>query len=109
MLQANKLTFTIKRDPRSYEEFFMVIYTGTQYTSFYTKHFSNCLSDTVKVELDVAYNFVLRTRMVNENSNYTINVHQDFSSKANDLLVIILVSVGFSISMSCTILCAILV
>ena len=95
MLQANKLTLTIERDPRSYEEFFMVIYTGTEYTSFHTKHFSNCLSDTVKVEFDVVYNFVLRTRMVNENSNYTINVHQDFSSKVNDLLVLILVSVGF--------------
>ena len=77
VLQINKLTLTITRDTRSYEEFFMVISTGSGYESYHTKKFSNCISNTVKVEVEVAYNFLLRSRMVNQLSNYSIKIHQD--------------------------------
>ena len=91
VLRINKLTLTITRDTRSFEEFFMVIYTGSNYRSYNTKDFSNCISTTVKLEVEVAYNFLLRSRMVSQLSNYTINVSQGYSkvNKAKESWLVI--------------------
>ena len=39
--------------------------------------------------------------MVNEDSSYTINVHQDYS-EANDVLILVLICLGFGISITIT-------
>ena len=91
---------TITRDSKSYEEFFMIIYTGAGYESYQPKHFSNCINNTFKVEFEVVYNFLFRSRMVNQLSNFTINVHQDFSKvkqKGEPWYVIVGIIINFTI------------
>ena len=92
MLLTNKLTLTVTRDSRSYEEFLMVMNNGVDSVTFNTKEFTNCGSNTVEIELEEILNFVIRARKVNENSNYTINVYQR-QVKPNVLLLIILFSI----------------
>ena len=92
MLLTNKLTLTVTRDSRSYEEFLMVMNNGVDSVTFNTKEFSNCGSNTVEIELEDVLNFVIRGRKGNENSNYTINVYQR-QVKPNGLLLIILFSI----------------
>ena len=72
----------------------MAINTGSRYESYHTKDLSNCVSDTVKVELEAVHNLYLKARMVNERSNYTINVNQD-NSKVDNPLIFILCCLGF--------------
>ena len=84
---ANKVSLTIKRDPRSYEELYMSVYTRTGFVNYTTKDFSDC-TDMTKLEFS-ALNLRLKVRMVNDNSNYTINVHQE-NSEVDELWIMIL-------------------
>ena len=89
VLVKNKLTVTFTKDSRGYEEFYMAINAGAVFRTYTTKYFSNCESNTKSIEFESASNLLIKARMIHENSNYTINVHQQYT-KSNDLLVVIL-------------------
>ena len=76
-LNQDKVTLTIIRDPKSYEELYMKLYTSTGTIDYYTKDLSNCKSNKVNIELKNAVQFLIKSKMVNENSYYAINIHQN--------------------------------
>ena len=82
---------TVTRNPKSYEEFYMVIYTGAGHAYYNTKDFSNCNSYLKKFEIGSAFNFIIKARSVNEYSNYVLNVHQE-NLKQNDSWIVIVYS-----------------
>ena len=85
----NKLRLTIKRDSKSYEEIFVAIYNDRGLTVFNTKQLSNCNSNIMKIELEAAVNLIIKARMLNQNSNYIINVHQDYSEGTQIWVVVV--------------------
>ena len=89
VLRINKLIVTFTKDRRGYEELYMAINTGAVFQTYNTKDFSNCNSNTKRIEFEAVSNLLVKARMIHEDSNYTINVHQQYS-KSNDLLVVIL-------------------
>ena len=76
-MNQDKVTLTIIRDPKSYEELYMKLYTSTGTIDYYTKDLSNCKSNKVNIELKNAVQFLIKSKMVNENSYYAINIHQN--------------------------------
>ena len=82
-LNQDKVTLTIIRDPKSYEELYMKLYTTTGTIDYYTKDFSNCKSNKVNIELKNAVKFLMKSKMVNENSYYAINIHQNVIKERN--------------------------
>ena len=72
----------------------MSVYNGIGFVNYSTKNFSDC-SDITRLEFS-ALNFRIKVRMVNDNSNYTINVHQEYS-EVDELWIMILCSIAIVI------------
>ena len=85
----NKLRLTIKRDSKSYEEIFVAIYADRGLAVFNTKQLSNCNSNIMIIEFEAAVSVIIKVRMLNQNSNYTINVHQDYSEVTEIWVVVV--------------------
>ena len=96
MPMTNKLVITITRDTQSYEELYLQLIARSNsnsidYTYYFHKDLSNCSSNTVRLEFDSYINFIIKARIVNDNSNYKINAFQDLSQDI-DLWLLILFS-----------------
>ena len=88
---------TVTRNPKSYEEFYMVIYTRSGHAYYSTKDLSNCDSYIKKFDIGSAFNFIIKVRSVNEYSNYALNFHQ-VNFKQNDSWIVIVYSFAFTIA-----------
>ena len=102
----NKVTLTITRDSRSFEEIFMTTYTGAGFMFFNTKNFSNWDNNTMRIELPVALNLIIKVRMINDGSNYSINVRQEYSKS---IFFWIFIAVCFTVSVLLTIAIALII
>ena len=106
-LMNEKVTLTINRDPKGYEELLVDIYTGTERVYYQTKDLSNWNSNTAIFEFEGAINFILKALKVNEDSNYTINVRQQGHSDDDELWILIICS--FAITIMVTIFVGIMI
>ena len=98
-LNQDKVTLTIIRDPKSYEELYMKLYTSTGTIDYYTKDLSSCKSNKFNIELKNAIKFLIKSKMVNENSYFAIKIYQNVikenSMQISDVINLALIFVLF--------------
>lgn len=72
------VVLTINKDQENFEEFYMFVNSATGQNHYYAKDFTGCSSNLVTLEFSGMTYFRLKSMMLNENSNFTVNAFQDY-------------------------------